>query len=267
MFEATTGAIERSRRSPAAALLSILLHAAIAVGIVYFGAKKVIEKPPENVEITFFSTAPPPPPPPPPAATKKKKKKKKKKKEKKPEIKPEELVQPQEIPEEIPEEEEPEEEPEEEVEDGVVGGVEGGVAGGKLGGELGGVEGGVVGGDIASLGVGQSRGLCTRKPNIRYPEQAKQMGIEGIVKVRILVGIDGKIAKKKDEFCKGWHEADGKTRRTRWHPQLCIEAVSGPEILYYETLIAWGTAKFRPWKSGNVFARYWGNITTDYKLK
>ncbi|MBJ93581.1 MAG: hypothetical protein CMP23_03815 [Rickettsiales bacterium] len=93
------------------------------------------------------------------------------------------------------------------------------------------------------------------------------MGIEGTVKVRILVGTDGKIAKKKDEYCKGWHAADKKTRRVRWHPRLCIEAVSGPEALYYETLVAWGTAKFRPWKSGNVNARYWGNITTDYKLK
>ena len=94
--------------------------------------------------------------------------------------------------------------------------------GGVVGGELGGVEGGKVGGDIASLGIGQSRGLCTRKPNIRYPEQAKQMGVEGTVKVRILVGTDGKIAKKKDEFCKGWHQADKKTRRVRWHPRLCM---------------------------------------------
>jgi protein TonB len=232
-------------------------------GLIWLGARTIIEKPPESVEITFFSTAPPPPPPPPPASTTKKKKKKKEKKE---EIRPEELVQPQEIPEEEPEPE-PEDEPEEEVDGGVVGGVEGGQIGGVIGGEIGGVEGGVVGGDIASLGIGQSRGLCTRKPNIRYPEQAKQMGIEGTVKVRILVGLDGKIAKKKDEYCKAWHAADKKARRMRWHPRLCIEAISGPETLYYETLVAWGTAKFRPWKSGNVFARYWGNITTDYKLK
>ena len=90
MFEATTGALQRSRRSPAAALLSIFLHGLLIGIVVWFGARKIIEKPPESVEITFFSQAPPPPPPPPPAPAKKKKKKKKK--EKKPDIKPEELV-------------------------------------------------------------------------------------------------------------------------------------------------------------------------------
>ncbi len=266
MFDATTGASLQARRSPMAGLASLAIHALVIGAVLYFTTRAVIEKPPEQLEITFFSAAPPPPPPPPPAPSKKKKTTKKKK-EKEPDITPDELVQPQEVPEEIPEEEVEEEEEIEEVDGGVVGGVEGGVAGGELGGELGGVIGGEVGGDIASLGIGQSRGQCIRKPTIRYPEQAKQMGIEGMVKVRILIGTDGKIVKNKEEICRAFQSADKKTRRTRWHPRLCIEAVSGPEALYYETLIAWGTAKFRPWKSGNVYSRYWGNITTDYKLR
>ncbi len=67
-------------------MLSLTIHGLILALLVYFGARKIIEKPPESVEITFFSQAPPPPPPPPPAPSKKKKKKKKK--EKQPEIKP-----------------------------------------------------------------------------------------------------------------------------------------------------------------------------------
>ena len=135
------------------------------------------------------------------------------------------------------------------------------------GGVVGGVVGGVEGGDINSLGLGESRGLVLRKPAQTYPEQAKALGIEGTVRVKILVDTDGKIVKRKEDVCKRFQEADKKTRRVRWHPSLCVEAVSGPEALYYETLVAWGTAKFAPWKSGNVFTRYFGTIDVVYKLQ
>ncbi|MCO4768651.1 MAG: energy transducer TonB [Deltaproteobacteria bacterium] len=270
MFDVTTGNVDKRRKSFGASLVSVLVHGALFGIIFVLAAREVVEKPPEEVEITFFSQKPPPPPPPPPASSSKKKKKKKKKKkiEKKPEIKPEELVQPEEIPEEIPEEEEVEDdEPDEEIDGGVVGGVEGGQKGGVLGGELGGKEGGVVGGDITSLGFGESQGLCQRKPAITYPEQAKAMGVEGKVRLKILIDTNGKVVKRKDEVCKRFQTADKKTRRTRWHPSLCIEAVSGPEPLYYETLVAWGTAKWTPYKSGNVFTRYFANVETNYKLQ
>ncbi len=271
MFDVTTGNVDKRRKSFGASLVSLLVHGAL-FGIVFvLAAKEVVEKPPEEVEITFFSQKPPPPPPPPPASSKKKKKKKKKKPkvEKKPEIKPEELVQPEEIPEEIPEEEEVEEEEieDEEEDGGQEGGVPGGEKGGQVGGQVGGKQGGELGGDVASLGFGESQGLCQRKPNITYPEQAKTMGVEGTVRVKILIDTNGKIVKRKEDICKRFQEADKKERRTRWHPGLCIEAVSGPEPLYYETLVAWGTTKWSPYKSGNVFTRYFANVETVYKLQ
>ena len=270
MFDVTTGNVDKRRKSFGASLVSLLVHGALFGIIIVLAAREVTEKPPEEVEITFFSQKPPPPPPPPPAKKKTTKKKKKKPKvEKKPEIIPQELVQPEEIPEEIPEEEEEEEveEDEEEVDGGVDGGVEGGQKGGTVGGQLGGKEGGTVGGDISSLGFGESQGLCTRRPSITYPEQAKALGIEGTVRVKILIDTDGKIVKRKDDLCERFQAADKKERRLRWHPSLCIEAVSGPESLYYESLVAWGTTKWSPYKSGNVFTRYFANVETRYSLK
>jgi len=270
LFDVTTGNVDKRRKSLGASIVSILVHGAL-LGIVFvLAAREVVEKPPEEVEITFFSQKLPPPPPPPPASKKstKKKKKKKPKVEKKPEIIPEELVQPEEIPEEVPEEEVEEvEEEEEEIDGGVAGGVEGGVKGGKLGGQLGGKEGGVVGGDINSLGFGESKGLCKGRPAISYPDQAKSLGIEGTVRIKILIDTDGKIVKRKEELCSRFQTADKKERRLRWHPALCIEAVSGPEVLYYETLVAWGTTKWSPYKSGNVFTRYIANVETNYSLQ
>lgn len=279
MFEATTGESEQNRKSFGASVVSLVIHVLLGAVVFWFAAQEVVEDTPQDVEITFFSQKPPPPPPPPPpAGGKKKTTQKKPKVEKKPEpepepVQPDELVQPDE-PETPPEEEEDEpdeSEDEEFVDGGEEGGEEGGEiggeVGGQVGGEVGGKVGGEIGGDINSLGVGESEGLCARKPNILYPDQAKQLGVEGNVRVRILVDTDGKTVKRKDEACKGFHSADKKERRVRWHPNLCIEAVSGPEILYYDTLVAWGTAKWRPWVSGNVNARYYANVETNYKLQ
>ncbi len=268
MFDVTTGNVDKRRKSFGASVVSLLVHGALFGIVIALAAREVVEKPPEEVEITFFSQKPPPPPPPPPAKKKTTTKKKKKPKvEKKPEIVPQELVQPEEIPEEEPEEEEEAEDDGEEVDGGVEGGVEGGQKGGTLGGQIGGKEGGTVGGDIASLGFGESQGLCTRRPSITYPEQAKALGIEGTVRVKILIDTAGKIVKRKDELCTRFQDADNKERRLRWHPALCIEAVSGPEALYYESLVAWGTTKWSPYKSGNVYTRYIANVETRYSLQ
>ena len=248
-----------------AGFISLVLHALVAVlaFVFLFSAKEVI-KPPVEVEVTFYS-APPPPPPPPAASTPKQKKKKKKKK---PKVEPQELVQPEEIPEEIPEEdvEETEEEPEEVVDGGVPGGQEGGVKGGKIGGQIGGQEGGK-GTDIHAFGLGESEGRAMSHPRIIYPEEAKNMEIEGTVQLRILVDVNGKVVKAKDAACEGWLKADAKTRRRRWHPMKCIEAVAGPEVLYYETIQAWSGIKWKPYKTGDVFTRYWANIQTKYTLQ
>jgi len=258
LFEATTKTNQRGRRSPAAGVLSLVLHALLAffVVTVLMKAKQVVAPPPD-LEVTFFSAPPPPPPPPPKAA--KKKKKKKKKKEPIVEPIPQELVQPEEIPEEIPETEEEEVEEDEELADaGVEGGVEGGVAGGQVDG---------TGKNTHDFGVGESRGLCVKKPPARYPDMAKEMNIEGTVRVRLLIGVDGKIVKAKDERCTEWHTTSKKDRRRNWHPRLCVEATTGPEALIYETLTAWGTSKWRPWQSGNVNTNYYANVEVNYQLK
>lgn len=250
-----------------AGLISLMLHGGVAVIVaVFFVGKTIAAGPPAEVEVTFYSAPPPPPPPPPPAASTKKKKKKKKV-EKKPEIKPEELVQPQEIPEDLPEQEETEVE---EEDFGVEGGVEGGVAGGTVGGEIGGVIGGEIGGTgsgIGEFGIGESKGRALSTPRLSYPDEAKMMEIEGTVQLRILVDITGKIVKAKDAQCTGWHTADKTTRRKRWHPVKCIEAVAGPEVLYYEAIMGWSGIKFKPWKSGDVFTRYWVNVANEFKLQ
>lgn len=268
VFDVTTGNVDRRRKSFGASVVSVLFHGLLFGIVLVLISREVVEKPPEEVEITFFSQKPPPPPPPPAAKKKSSKKKKKPKVEKKPEIIPEELVQPEEVQPEVEDEEEEEVEDEEEEEDGAVeGGVEGGQKGGVVGGQLGGKEGGVVGGDIASLGFGESQGLCTRRPAITYPDQAKAMGIEGHVRIKILIDTNGKIVKRKDELCTRFGQAEKKERRVRWHPSLCIEAVSGPEALYYESLVAWGTTKWSPYKSGSVFTRYIANVETVYRLQ
>ncbi|MCP4868310.1 MAG: energy transducer TonB [Proteobacteria bacterium] len=265
MFDATTGESQQNRKSPMAGFISLLLHVLVGVlaFVFLFSAKDVI-KPPVEVEVTFYSAPPPPPPPPAPSTPKKKKKKKKKKK---PKIEPQELVQPEEIPEEIPEEdvEETGDGPEEVVGGGVPGGVQGGVEGGKVGGQIGGVKGGT-GTDIAAFGLGESVGRAMSKPRIAYPEEAKMMELEGTVQLRILVDVNGKVVKAKDAACEGWHKVDTKTRRRRWHGMKCIEAVSGPEALYYETIQAWSGIKWMPYKTGDTFTRYWANVTTSYKL-
>lgn len=142
----------------------------------------------------------------------------------------------------------------------------GGVAGGQAGGVVGGQLGGEVGGDIASLGISESKGLCLRKPEIRYPEQAKQMGIEGTVQVKILIDVDGKIVKRKDAACAPFLPAD-KAALKLWHPQLCMEVQAGPEVLHYETLTACGLTKWGPYKSGNVNTRYWARFEVNFRLK
>ena len=232
-----------------ATVLSIGLHVLAVVIVAWLAKEKVIDKPPVEVDVTFFSAPPPPPPPPPPASTttKKKKTKKKKKIEKPPDPTPQELVQPEEIPEEIPEVEEIEAEEDEEVADaGVVGGVEGGVAGGVVGGVIGGKEDGVLGGDPLSLGEAFRQGRCRSVGQPRYPDMAKQMQIEGTVLLRGWLGENGKVLKHKDPACTQWANADKVTRRKYHHPNLCIWADSGPEALVYDTLMHYAPLRCQP---------------------
>ncbi len=272
MFEATTGATRRGRRSPMATILSIGLHALAVVIVVMIGRKTVVAEALPEVEVTFFSAPPPPPPPPPPASstTKKKKKKKKPKVEKQPDPTPQELVQPTEIPEEIPEVEEPdvEETDDEEVADaGVVGGVEGGVAGGVVGGVVGGVEGGVVGGDINSVGKEAAEGRCKNLGKPRYPDMAREMQIEGRVELRVVIDETGKVMKAKDERCTWYADADRSARRKSWHPRLCIEALEGPEALVFDTLMHYAGMRCQPWVDQGQQIPFQFKPTVNYSLQ
>jgi len=264
VFDATTGAAHKGRKKdPVSAALSLLLHLAIGFGIIWIGTKEVIEKPKEATEVTFFS-APPPPPPPPKA---KKKKKKKKKVEKKPQIKPEELIQPEEIPEETPEE--VEEDVEEEEEDEEEGAVEDGEEGGIAGGEVGGKKDGELGGKVGSVG---SKGLCRKPPyEPEYSDVARENGYMGTLNVRGLAGRDGKWVKRKDPLCEPFAGVDKKTLRREWHPNKCIfvEGLDPTlESLVYNSLMHFAAIKCRPQidSSGQGSALWW-RLPYNYKLQ
>lgn len=262
MFETTTGELNKRRRSPAGVIVSFVLHGVVALVLIAWGAREIIVEDEEITELVFMSAPPPPPPPPPPGGSSKPKKPKV---EKPPET-PQEIVQPVEVPDEIPEEQ-PVESEAPPIEGGQEGGVEGGVVGGQVGGVVGGQIGGVLGGEIGSLGSGETVGQIKWKAQPRYPDMARESGLQGDVDVKILVDIDGKVAKAKSEHCKEWAAASKEDRRKRWHPSLCIYAVSGPDELYYESIMAAGDSKYLPWKSGNVFTRFWGTITYKFKLQ
>jgi protein TonB len=272
LFEATTGATQRGRRSPMATILSIALHGVAVLIVLALGQKTVDAVAPAEVDVTFFSAPPPPPPPPPPPASTtsetKKKKKKKPKVEKEPDPIPQELVQPTEIPEEIPEIEEPEdaEESDEVADAGVVGGVEGGVAGGVVGGVAGGVKGGVVGGSLNWNSDMNSAGRCRDIGMPRYPEMAKSMNITGMVKLKIAVDETGKVMKAKDDRCDMYQTADRQERRTSWHPRLCMRAVSGPEELYFDTLMHYAALKCAPWVDQGKPIPMVYNLNVNFKL-
>ena len=86
-------------------IVSIVVHALIAVGLVIYSFIHVEEMAPPLLTVTFFSAAapPPPPPPPPPPAGKKKTTTQKKPTQQPTKVQP--LIQPKE-----PEKEEPKEE-------------------------------------------------------------------------------------------------------------------------------------------------------------
>ena len=134
-------------------------------------------------------------------------------------------------------------------------------------------EAGKVGGtgsDVHSIGLGESKGLCTQKPPQKYPQMAREMGIDGIVRVRLLISTKGEIIKKKDPLCKSWFDLDRKERRQKrkfWHPGLCIEATSGPDTLLFDALSAWGTSGWRPYRRLGVDTNYYANVELNSKLR
>ena len=136
MFES----VLQGRRAPvrnlgAGAILSIVVHGALLLAVIWVSARKALEEH-KDVAVTFFAVQPPPwpPPPPLPPSTKTKTHRVKPKKDAIVKPKDETPLEPEQTKED------------ESSEDGVAGGVAGGVVGG--------VEGGVVGGVVGGTGTG-----------------------------------------------------------------------------------------------------------------
>ena len=195
MFDGITTKSGNGARRGSSMVVSIVLHGvivALALVITYVHAKM----PKEEAPVTVVFHAPPPPPPPPPAGHKKTTPHTEKKKPITPKI-PNQIIQPKEQPkEEKPPE--PAADDKDDDDDGVEGGVEGGVVGGVVAGVVGGVLGGTLGssgeGDVHNLGAGMSRPQpnCSPAKPIA-PEQARTMGITGMVLVGFTVHADGHV--------------------------------------------------------------------------
>jgi protein TonB len=192
MFDAVLhrGPVAPTRWS-AGITLALFLHLAALVAAWRVSQRpQVVER--QKVDITFVKSAPPPPPPPPPP------KRTQTHKTIKHDIPKDIIVQPKEIPrEKPPEEKPPEPEPEDDgVEGGVEGGVKGGVVGGVVGGVLGGQLGGVVGGQAPVRMEFNDKMTDPHKvsgPDPEYTQQAEDHQVEGLMLVKCVVTIDGRV--------------------------------------------------------------------------
>ena len=196
MFEGITTEGKTGARSASSFMVSVVLHGSV-IGLALVASIVKANLPKEEVVQVVFKAPPPPPPPPPP-------KKKSTPQQKKVPLIPRTQPTPNQIiqPKEVPKVEETESPPDDSDDDGVEGGVEGGVVGGVVGGVLGGVVGGTLGGTVDAegppvlLGSGMSRPQPTadcRPSKPVPPEQARQMGITGLVLVEYVVHSDGHV--------------------------------------------------------------------------
>lgn len=198
MFEGITTARGNVGRRSSSMVVSVVLHGAvIALGIFIGYVQARLPKEEEPVSVVF--RAPPPPPPPPPAGKKKATVKREVPRPVMPKLPPNAIIQPKEVPkiEEKPVEEAPADDGED---DGVEGGVEGGVVGGVVGGVLGGELPKAADEPAVLLGAGMSRPMPTadcQPPKPIAPEQARQMGITGLVLVEYVVHSDGHVGEIK----------------------------------------------------------------------
>src|ERR1700737_188471 len=170
-------------------LVSIAAHGALALALAVAYYKVRAPETTEPVAVTF--RAPAAPPPPPLAGHRTRTPRETPKRRISPKVPPTSVIQPKERPRQEPPDPPPEEidaadDEDVAVQDGAVGGVAGGVAGGLVGGQLGGQG----EGPPVLLGAGMTRPVPTsacqpNKPGT--PEQARQMGITGLVLVEYTV--------------------------------------------------------------------------------
>ena len=76
---------------------------------------------------------------------------------------------------------------------------------------------------------------------------AKQMQVEGLVRLRVVIDETGKVMKANDDRCAWYGKADRKEKRQQWHPRLCIQALEGPEALVFDTLMHYAGMRCQPW--------------------
>ncbi len=197
MFDGITSETKTAGKKLSSFAVSLIIHGGVIVLALMASAIKAALPAEEPVTVVF--KAPPPPPPPPPAAKKKSTPKPVEKKPITPKVTPNQIVQPKEPPKEEPPPEPVKEEVDDSPDDGVEGGVEGGVAGGVVGGVLGGVVGGTLGGEegppqLLGSGMTPPRPTAECRPQKPVaPEQARQMGITGLVLVEFVVHSDGHV--------------------------------------------------------------------------
>lgn len=217
MFETVNKAGARSgKRLSEGVITSILVHVGLIIVIVAVSSsdtksnqKKDIDyskvtfkdapvaTPPPELPPTAAANLPPPPPPPPPppaAAVVVPDQPKVPKKPKKPVAQ----ADPNTV---VAAPVNPNPPPVEPVAGGQVGGVEGGKEGGVVGGKIGGVEGGVVGGTgtvmptnaVLPFGAGMDRPKKLSGRDPEYSREALAAGVEGMMIVRCIIEIDGKL--------------------------------------------------------------------------
>jgi TonB family protein len=189
----TSGGVSGALRG-SSMLVSIAVHCAfIAITLAFAYYKVHAPNPPEPVVVAFRS---PPPPPPPLAGHRTRTPRETPKRRVTPKVPPTSIVQPKERPQQQPPDPPPEqsEAADDDAPDdsGAVGGTLGGVAGGVVGGQLGGQG----EGPPVLLGAGMTRPVPSPacQPNKpATPEQARQMGITGLVLVEYTVHGDGRV--------------------------------------------------------------------------
>jgi protein TonB len=169
------------------AVIATVVHAAV-IAFALWASARVARVVREEVKVTFVKPPPPPPPPPPPAP-----------KESRPKPKPQPnkpvtvlqqaIVAPTVIPEEKPEEKEP-------VDN------QSAIGEGVEGGEVGGVPGGIVGGVVDAADVAKPVEFDARTmkdptylagPAPQYTEKALEKEIQGVMVVKCVVTVDGRI--------------------------------------------------------------------------
>lgn len=119
---------------------------------------------------------------------------------------------------------------------------------------------------VPEVSSSESRGRALAKPTITYPKVAKINGVEGEVRLKLLVDVDGRPVLRTLSRCAAWHEASAAVRRADFHPRWCMWAVEGPRELVRETVRAWGNVRWKPYVSRGRASQYWVNVITEYRL-